>query len=247
MNLPGHSLRYVSAGRTHPGCVRPHNEDAWLARPDLGLWVVADGMGGHTDGAHASRCVVDTLHEVDPPTDASSFMRSVQASLAAVDAELRRHGEALGPGVIVATTVVVLLAFDHHYACVWAGDSRIYLLRDGDMRQVTHDHSRVQDLIDRGLITPEEAAGHPHANIVTRAVGGGDPLRLDTVQDRLRPGDVFLLCSDGLFKMVSAPEIAGVLAAAAPAAAAARLVDLAVERGATDNVTVVVVHVHEQG
>lgn len=245
MNLPGHSLRYVSAGLSHPGCVRPHNEDAWLARPDLGLWVVADGMGGHSDGAFASRRVVDTLHDVDPPTDASGLMRSVQTGLASVDAELRQRGAAAGPGVIIATTVVVLLAFDHHYACVWAGDSRIYLLRDGAFRQLTHDHSRVQDLLDRGFITQEEAAHHPHANIVTRAVGGGDPLRLDTVQDRLRAGDVFLLCSDGLFKMLSDREIAGVLEAAAPAPTAERLVGLAVERGATDNVTVVVVHVHE--
>lgn len=243
MGLPGHSLRYSSAALTHSGCVRPYNEDALLDRPDLGLWVVADGMGGHTDGALASGRIVDALHEIDPPTDAAGFMRSVRDGLAGVDAELRERARAIAPDTVIASTVVVLLAFDAHYACVWAGDSRIYLMRRGEFRQLTTDHSRVQEMVDRGLLGEAEALHHPYANIVTRAIGGGGPLDLDTVQDRLEPGDLFLLCSDGLTKMLSKDEIAAGLSGAAPAAAASALVDLSVQRGASDNVTVVVVQV----
>ena len=126
-----------------------------------------------------------------------------------------------------------------HFACLWAGDSRAYLLRDGILQRVTRDHSLVQEMIDQGALTEAEAESHPQANVILRAVGASGELVLDKVSGRLVPGDRLVLCSDGLFKAVPEPEIAGMLGGAPDAAA---LVDLAVARGARDNVSAVLLH-----
>src|SRR5262249_5995712 len=115
-------------------------------------------------------------------------------------------------GGMIATTVVLLLAHGWHYTCIWAGDSRGYLLRDGKMEQITHDHSEVQELLDAGALTPEEAERYPRANVITRALGISAEVDLDRVAGRLQAGDRFLICTDGLTKMVSEPQIAAVLA-----------------------------------
>ncbi|HEY9348845.1 MAG TPA: serine/threonine-protein phosphatase, partial [Inquilinus sp.] len=141
---------------------------------------------------------------------------------------------------VIGATVVVLLLRDGRYACLWAGDSRLYLLRDGMLRQLTRDHSYVQRLIDSGSRTPEQGRRHPGANVITRAVGASGPLELDMVQGDSRPGDVFLLCSDGLTNVVAEAEIADRLAALPCEAASTALLDLALARGAPDNVTLVV-------
>jgi len=139
---------------------------------------------------------------------------------------------------MIASTLVVLLARDGHFACLWAGDSRVYLLRGGTLAQVTRDHSLVQELVDAGAITAEEADGHPRANVITRAVGAAEALELDKVSNRLAAGDRFLLCSDGLNKTLSDAELAGLMADPGPAD---RLLAEALERRATDNITVVAV------
>ena len=139
--------------------------------------------------------------------------------------------------------IVALLFFRHHFSCVWAGDSRLYLLRGQHLRQISRDHSRVQELVDQGLLTPEEARRDPRGNVITRAVGAQEQLELDMVHERFLPGDVFLLCSDGLTKTVEDHEIETMLQAPAATAVTA-LISAALERGAPDNVTVVVIQTH---
>ena len=241
MNEPAQSFRFVVSSGTDVGRVRSLNEDAFLDRSEIGLWVVADGMGGHAAGDFASRTIVEALERIAPPSDGSAFLREVEDRIQIAHAALRRESEARGSGGIIGSTVVVLIAWNRHYACVWAGDSRLYLLRDGVLRQVSRDHSLVQDLVEAGELAPEQAESHPQANVVTRAVGAVEDLVLDKTHQQIAAGDIFLLCSDGLTRHVSDQEIAAVLAGEAAPDAAQVLIDLALDRGAKDNVTAVVV------
>ena len=222
--------RFRSWAATHAGAVRKRNEDGFVNRPDLGLWAVADGAGGHSDGAVASRMIVEALDGVPAGLDGADLLAEVRTRVLGAHARLREQAGLLGQGAVIASTVVVLLARDGHFACLWAGDSRAYLLRGGAMRQVTRDHSLVQELMDSGALDPEAALSHPHANVITRAVGAdADALELDKVTEKLLPGDRLLLCSDGLFKALAEPDAAALLGsdedapgARGPRAAAAR-------------------------
>ena len=226
-----------STAATHPGAVRPRNEDSLVDRPDLGLWAVADGAGGHGSGDVASAAIAETLAAIPPGLTAAEMLAQVRLRLDAVHANLKTRAEARGGGII-ASTVAVLLVRGGHYAALWAGDSRIYLLRDAGLHRLSRDHSLVQELVDAGALVAEQAEAHPQANVITRAVGAGKALALDKVADRLARGDRFLLCSDGVFKELPEAEIASRLARGADAE---ELVRRAVEAGARDNVTVVVV------
>ena len=231
-------MRFQSWAVSHPGAVRTHNEDAFVDRPDIGLWAVADGAGGHEAGEVASGMLKEVLDAIPPGLSASELLAQVRLRVAEVHQALRDEAEKRGPRSMIASTLVVLLARDGHFACLWAGDSRVYLLRGGTLAQVTRDHSLVQELVDAGTITAEEADGHPRANVITRAVGATEALELDKVSNRLAAGDRFLLCSDGLNKTLSDAELAELLADPGPAD---RLVDEALTRRATDNITVVAV------
>jgi serine/threonine protein phosphatase PrpC len=234
-------LRFRSHALTHVGLVRQRNEDACLDRPNIGLWAVADGMGGHEAGDFASGRIVAALGEIAPPGEVGALAEVCTARLREVDAELRAGAAMLGPAAVIASTVAVLLTGESEFACLWAGDSRIYRWRDGVLRQLTTDHSHVQELVDAGRLSPEAAARHPQSNIVTCAIGGGR-LEFGNIRDTLCAGDRFLLCSDGLTNMVGHDEIGRELATpAAPAAAAEQLLDLVLARGAIDNVTIVIV------
>ncbi len=234
-------FHFASASLSDVGRVRKLNEDACLDRSDLGLWVVADGMGGHQGGDYASRHIVELLGELGPPSSASSFLADVRARLARSNDALRNEAAARGPDTIIASTIVALLAFDHHFACLWAGDSRLYLLRDHQLHPVTRDHSHVQDLVELGVINADEAESHPQANVVTRAVGADEGLELDKRHDKLQEGDIFLLCSDGLTRVVPDDQIAGILDNEDIDQAVRSLMDAALTGGSRDNVTVVVV------
>ncbi|MFN3523628.1 MAG: PP2C family protein-serine/threonine phosphatase [Phenylobacterium sp.] len=236
-----HGLGLRSVARTHAGTVRTLNEDRYIERPDVRLWAVADGMGGHEAGDVAAALIVETLAEVAAPTSGYGFLNGVCDRLQAVNRELVERAAALAYGSLIGSTVVALLAYDDHYACVWAGDSRIYLLRDGALERLTRDHSVVQEMVDSGVIRAEEAQGHSRSNIVTRAVGAGEPLELDVRHAAILPGDVFLLCSDGLTGAVSDEEIRRILAAMPLERAADGLLALSLDRGARDNVTLVLV------
>lgn len=230
--------RFVSWSATHVGTVRKHNEDSLIDRSDLGLWAVADGAGGHSRGDVASRMVAEALESMPPNLSAAEVLAEVRQRMTEVNAALRAS---VTPPEISATTVAVLIARGDHFACLWAGDSRIYLLRDGTMTQVTRDHSLVQDMVEAGAIRAEDAETHPSANIITRAVGSGDELDLDKVTDRLLAGDRFLICSDGLCKTIPDSLTAQLLAS--PRDPADRLIQAALEHHGRDNVTAVVVDV----
>jgi serine/threonine protein phosphatase PrpC len=238
---PLSGVRHESAGRTHPGKVRAVNEDALIERPDIGLWAVADGVGGATAGARASALVVESLASVSPPISAQAILDEVCERLRAANRLLVLETGTMGGGSQMASTVVVLLFAEGFFACAWAGDSRLYLMRDGALHQVTHDHSAVQELVDTGLLTGAQARGHPRSNVITRAVGAEENIALDMVQDRVRPGDLFLICSDGLTKMLDDSEIGSRLDARPVAQLVDALIEATLERGATDNVTVVAV------
>lgn len=243
---PSSPFGFASAAATHVGMVRKHNEDACLDRGDIGLWVVADGMGGHEAGDVASGMIVEMLDAMPAPVDAGSFLAQVRTTLAETNERLLEEAQRRGPDAVIGSTVVVLLAHGSHFACLWAGDSRLYRFRGGTLEQVTRDHSQVQEMVDAGVLSEEEAERHPLANIITRAVGSQPDLELDKVTDRLAANDLFLLCSDGLSKMVPEGEIAAVLAVEPIAHIPGKLVDLALAYGGKDNVTVVVVQVEEE-
>jgi protein phosphatase/serine/threonine-protein phosphatase Stp1 len=230
--------RLASLAATHPGAVRPRNEDALLERPDIGLWVVADGAGGHGSGDVASNAIVAAMQMIPPGLAAAELLAQVRLRLTAVHQELQEEAARRGPGRILASTVVVMLARGEHFAMLWAGDSRAYLLRQGTLARVTKDHSLVQELVDQGTLSEAEAESHPQANVITRAIGAQGPLELDKVSGRIIEGDRFLLCTDGLFKTMAEAEITAMLMAGADVQA---IVTEAVSRGARDNVSAIAV------
>lgn len=232
-----------SAARTHQGCVRDHNEDGHVAHDRAGLWAVADGMGGHEGGDWASARIVAALGEVAPGQDLDAVRAAAKAAIAdanqAILAEGRERGKQMG------STVVALLVADGHYALLWVGDSRAYLLRDGAFTQLSRDHTQVQEMVARGIMTAEQAAGHPMGHILSRAVGVQPAVAVDEVEGEVRPGDVFLLCSDGLHGVVEESEIAARLGRAAPAEALDQLIELTLANGAPDNVTAIAIWASE--
>jgi protein phosphatase/serine/threonine-protein phosphatase Stp1 len=228
--------RLLSHAATHAGAVRPRNEDALLDRPEIGLWVVADGAGGHGAGDVASAAIVAAMRAMPPGLSAAELLAQVRLRLTAVHQDLQEEAARRGPGRILASTVVVMLARGEHFAMLWAGDSRAYLLRGGALTRVTRDHSLVQELVDQGALREEDAESHPQANVITRAIGAQGELELDKVSGRIAEGDRFLLCTDGLFKTMSEAEIAAMLGAGADAQA---IVTEAVARGARDNVSAI--------
>lgn len=226
---------------THPGAKRKHNEDSYVDRPDLGVWAVADGAGGHQAGEVASGMIAEALEAIPSGLSAPELLAEVRLAIERTHAALREEAARRGPDVVVASTVVVMLARGEHFACLWAGDSRAYLLRSGALRQITRDHSLVQELLEAGAIGPDEVTNHPRGNVITRAVGAElDAFALDKVSDRLVPGDRFLLCSDGLCKTLPDDELATLLGAINGAPPQA-LVDAALAANVADNVTAVAV------
>ncbi len=192
---------------------RRRNEDSYVNRPDLGLWAVADGAGGHQAGDVASRIAADALEAIPAGLGAAELLAEVRLRLVDADRLMQIEAARRGPDASLVSTIVVLLARGDHYACLWAGNSRAYLSRGRQLRQLTHDHSLVQELLDSGDIGP---GGEPRviraATSSPGPLGGADePAELDKVTDRLRAGDRFLLCSDGLFKSVPEEDLAGLM------------------------------------
>jgi protein phosphatase len=237
-------FRWTSVARSDAGHVREINEDACLDQPEAGRWAVADGMGGHAVGDVASRTVIDALSQLNASRSIRSLVadartRLQRANRALRDEAARRQVQRIG------STVVVLLACDRFCGYLWAGDSRIYLYRAGQLRQLTRDHSQVEELRSLGVITEEEARHHPAQHMITRAVGATDVLELDEAAIEVADGDVFLLCSDGLSNELSDDEIADVLTTAQRENACGELIERALARGGRDNITAVVVEARD--
>jgi serine/threonine protein phosphatase PrpC len=249
--------RYRSAARTDVGMKREHNEDSFLVNEDLGLFVVCDGMGGHAGGETASRLAVQTIEKelisaklrTDDPfaTQAAALSESplagalreaVEGACAAVFRTSRTNPELAGMG----TTCISLLVHGDHAIVGHVGDSRAYLVRDGEVWQLSEDHSLVNEQVRAGLLTEEEAKHSRLKNIITRSVGFEEDVLVDVLGVETRAGDRFLLCSDGLSNLVENEEILEALAHPDVAHVPEMLIELANSRGGDDNITVVAVH-----
>jgi type VI secretion system protein ImpM len=235
------SIQWHSYGRSDVGKVRILNEDAFLENPKSGVWAVADGMGGHLAGDEASRAIVDGLTTVDGSDTLETLTANVKACLQNTNTDLLRRSRKHENGQIMGSTVVVMLAVGNQCATLWAGDSRLYRYRSGLLSQLTCDHSPDSEIVNPDGTAPSAPADVNSSNIVTRALGAEADLAVDAVVFEAIRGDAYLLCSDGLVKEVNPREIADILSRANPEECCRALIDLALARGARDNVTVVVV------
>ncbi len=246
--VPAFTPRELTAsgwGKTHVGLVRKINEDALLLDPNGSLWAVADGMGGYGHGDVAADIVTECLSEIGTFDDPRL---ALTAAVSRANARIFDRANAPGWGAMGATLVALWLDLgEDRFTIAWAGDSRIYRLRDGALSALSHDHSLVQEMVDAGSLRADQAEDHPQAHVVTRAVGAEARVELAFGDGLLRDGDVFLLCSDGLSKCVVEARIRDILVSTVdPETTCDRLVDAALEAGAPDNVSVIVVHLGEE-
>jgi len=248
-------MRISTAGRTEVGCVRKHNEDNFLLQPDLGLFVVADGLGGHAAGEVASRIVVDKISDfithtaerdrtwpVEYEEGLSYDGNRLKAALLLADQgildDIRTNPERESMG----STVVACLVHEDRVTLVHVGDSRAYLLDPGGIRQITQDHSWVAEQVANGVLTPDEARRHPFRNVITQALGNGGDLDIAIQEVQVRELDRILLCTDGLSGMIQDQEIWETVQNTPDADTAAEtLVRQAMDNGGEDNITVVIV------
>ena len=234
-------MRVECASRTDVGLKRKINEDSILAATERGLWVVADGMGGHDAGEVASAMVTDALRCLPHTDDVDALTESAVEAVKSVNGELIALARSSARQQTIGTTVVGLAIAAGAFRCFWMGDSRAYLLRDGEISRLSHDHSLVQNLVDAGMLKPEEAETHENANLITRAVGVAETAEVDVVSGDARAGDLFLLASDGLTRVIPDDEIAAELQRSPLSQAADNLIETVLARGAPDNVSLIAV------
>lgn len=234
-------IHWSHGNRTDVGSVRQNNEDALFAKPEIGLWAVADGMGGHEVGDVASRMIVEALDLIEPSPRLSDFVDVVEQALVDVNRQIIDYADVMFDSATMGSTLVALIIRGRVGICLWAGDSRLYRMRNQQLTQLTRDHSHVQDLLEAGEISEDEAVNHPHGNVITRAVGVEEDGLIDINVFNTQIGDTFLLCSDGLYNTVSDEQIVQLLIENDPEQAANKLVEASLANGAPDNVTVIVV------
>jgi type VI secretion system protein ImpM len=229
-------FRWNSASRSIEGNVREVNEDTCVDLPAVGLWAVADGMGGHNAGDVASRMIAEALADFRPQDRPSVSVDELEDRLMGVnDALYRRSIDEPGAG-LSGSTVAALLAFDRYTVCLWAGDSRVYRCNGMLLEQITRDHSVASETAEIGVCDSTVPT-----NVITRAVGGTDRLCLDIELRELRDGDLYLLCSDGLIKELTDLQIANYLGRLEPESACTAMIEQAAAGECIDNVTVVAV------
>jgi len=240
-------MSFDCVSRTDVGLKRKINEDAMMVRTERGMWAVADGMGGHDAGEVASGKIAEALASLPIVYSLQETVDNALAALRRVNYELIALARGGGQPRTIGSTVVGLAISGDEFRCFWAGDSRAYRIRAGRITQLSRDHSLVHDLVLAGMLSEAEARVHPNANVVTRAVGVSEELQVDVVSGDVREGDIFLLASDGLTRVVEDDEIAEELVLKRLADAADRLIELVMERGAPDNVSLIIVRPAQQG
>lgn len=234
--------KYRYTAKTHVGLKRKVNEDAVLALPEHDIWLVADGMGGHAAGDYASRLIADAAATIPQGLDPAARMRALRDAIQTAHKAIRAEAASRGGGTI-GSTVAALIMANQHFVGLWAGDSRIYRLRDGRIEMLTEDHSAVAEYVLAGKMTWDEADQHPQSNAITRAVGVGEDLEIDKVRGDTEPGDRFLVCSDGLTKYATFAILEDVLGGTPLETVGDRLIQIALDGGGADNITAVVVDV----
>lgn len=234
-------IAWASSAATHTGKVRELNEDAIMSQPDCDHWAVADGMGGHKVGDLASQKIVEGLQRLNLPARLEQAVDDIEDQMIAVNRELQDYATRHLDGSTIGSTLVDLVIRGRVGVCLWAGDSRLYRYRHHQLEQITRDHSQVADWVQMGLMTEDEAKAHKSSNVITRAVGVEDSLYLDATMVDTQMGDIFLLCSDGLYGVLEPDEIAEILACRNTQKCADELIVRALEAGAPDNISVIVI------
>jgi serine/threonine protein phosphatase PrpC len=237
------SLECQSYELCHTGMVRDHNEDAVVSLPGQGLWAVADGMGGHARGDYASQSVITSLLDMTLPhnVQVAGQLNSIHRVLEQTNQRLISKAQEISEQTIIGSTVVVVVINGNDLGILWAGDSRAYRLRQGQLTQLTTDHTVANELIREQGFNHDDASRAPDAEALTTAVGAS-VFAPERREDKTQPGDRFCLCSDGLNKVVPDWEIESVLnRQQGPQPAAQQLLDLSLDRQATDNVSIVVI------
>jgi serine/threonine protein phosphatase PrpC len=234
---------WLSSAATHCGAVRNMNEDAFLNRNNDGLWAVADGMGGHEAGEVASEMITASLGRVDIQQPLSEVVDTIEDTLLDVHHKIRTYARTHCEGRTMGSTVVSLFVRESVGVCLWAGDSRLYRYRDNQLSCISEDHSQVNEMLSRGMISAQEAINHPASNVITRAVGASETLYIDVTLVELKQNDIYLLCSDGLYGALEEPEIARYLASGDVEQVTQTLIERSLQAGARDNVTVIAVKV----
>jgi len=230
--------RWQSHGLTDVGRRRKINEDAFLDRSEIGLWMVADGMGGHHAGDFASSSLVEALSLVEGSPKLEIQAKQIKQCIEEVNGRLHRLASESVAGQIIGSTVVALVAKGLYCEVIWAGDSRLYRYRGNQLEQISADHSLMDELVRSGMMTAAEASAEGSGNIITRAVGAEAKLELDSIRFQAAPGDLFLLCSDGLSKELSDADIISHLKYGNLEITAQSLIGAALAHGGRDNVTV---------
>ncbi len=225
---------------THVGKVRTVNEDSILALPDLSIWAVSDGMGGHAAGDFASQTIVEAIAALPPDQSPKDLMPLLRTAILSAHQTIQAEASRRGAGIVGATVVTLMLA-NGHFVAFWAGDSRLYRFRDGEIEMLTTDHSMVAELVLAGVMDWDEAEHHPQSNAITRAVGVGDMLEIDKIRGEVRPGDRFLLCSDGLTKYAGFQALRQAVVGAPLETVCDSLLQMALQGGGADNISVIVV------
>lgn len=226
---------------THVGLVRSSNQDSYCCNPAAGVWVVADGMGGHYGGERASEVIIERIGDV---CNYGSFAQTLSAVREAItDANRTIFDQAQAENLRMGSTIVALVIGEGRYAILWAGDSRAFLKRGEAFLLLTRDHSQAEELVDAGLLDRQSVAGHPSSHILVRAVGVLPSVQIDEVVGDSVEDDIFLLCSDGLHNLVSNTEMARIIDVCEFNRVSEQLVELGLERGAPDNITVCLVAV----
>ncbi|NIZ15311.1 PP2C family serine/threonine-protein phosphatase [Phaeobacter sp. HF9A] len=234
------NTRYIA--QTHTGLVRKANEDSILALPEHEIWLVSDGMGGHDAGDYASRLIADMVATIPQDLDPAGKMHALRDAIHGAHRAIQAESDNRG-GTTIGATVAALVISRGHFLCLWAGDSRIYRLRNGEIELLTTDHSAVADYVLAGRMSWDEADQHPQSNAITRAVGIDGDLMLDKVRGETVAGDRFLLCSDGLTKYATFAMLQDMLSSTPLETVADRLVQVALTGGGGDNISVIVVDV----
>ena len=233
-------LKFETGASSHVGLVRQRNEDDYLVQPEIGVWAVADGMGGHARGDLASATVIRALKSIGMPASAPDLIARFENRVNVANSKLIDATRELGVG-IMGSTIAALLAHEWSYSCLWSGDSRVYRIRAGIIEQLSRDHTEVQELLDRGVLSRQEALTWAGQNTITRAIGVEDDPELELQQGEIEAGDRFVICSDGLTGHVADAEILNLVAGRTPQDACDALITLALGRGGSDNITVIVV------
>lgn len=233
-------IKWTSFADTSVGTVRKVNEDSILLKPEIGLWAVADGMGGYEAGDVASNMIIEALNDTEYKAAFNDIIDTVEDSLIDTNNKILEYADIMLDQQTMGSTVVSLIIRGRVGACLWAGDSRLYRYRNGELQQMSQDHSQVEELIQQGFLTEEDAENHPDSNVITRAIGASEEIYIDINVFSTQIGDTFLLCSDGLHNSVNVSDIINCLNEQNIEQSVNNLLAKALENNASDNVSVII-------